>query len=673
MGNTLVKYYRSLRNVVPSNVVAYAIKKREHPDSGVIDVLRKARLVGGVHAKSSTDTFVRQSKVMYNKSNIDVSGFYVYPYDSWVGRMVYRKKMMITSVTVDYTIVLNSDMHTLKKRLLNSESTNFIKREVDMIDVIKNLSSRIIRQFDKKRIDKRGQELTEYFHLMLDRNPQSLDEAIQKLLFYNALFWQSGHWQNGLGRLDMVLYPFYEKDIKANVLTRDSAKNLIKEMCLILGRDMKAKSRALIGDTGQYILLGGIDQEGHTIQNDLTEIFLEVFTELKVPDPKLILRVNKNTSDVVWRKSIDCILTGCGSPLIINENKVMKGMIEFGYDKKDVWNFGTSACWEPLIIGKSFDQNNPLLNIPVIDSLNRVLNQRTEYCCFDELMTVFKKMMKKQVLDNIRDVEFDCSPLYSLFYDDCIKRQKDFTEGGAVYAYHGVQIVSFPNLINALLNLKTYVFEQKLYTLDECARALKANFKGYDDMRKVLLNNPKKYGSTDKEVVDLTNELMQYISDVVATKTMNGKKTKVGFSSSHYLIVCKGVGASMDGRMAGTPFAVHISPVSHNIDLQEVLDFAGSLDYSGNKMNGNVVDFIVPKAYADAPEKLMTILKNAMTTGVYELQLNVLNASTLKDAKAHPDKYPSLVVRVWGFSAYFNDLPEEYKDNLIARAEAYAC
>ena len=322
-------------------------------------------------------------------------------------------------------------------------------------------------------------------------------------------------------------------------------------------------------------------------------------------------------------------------------------------------------------IGKSFDQNNPLLNIPVIDSLNRVVARERKYEMFDELLADFKTVLKRQILDNIRDVEFDCSPLYSLFFEDCIKKQKDFSEGGAVYAYHGVQIVSFPNLINALLNLKSFVFEQKLFTMAECTKALKANFKGYDDMRHVLLSNPKKFGSTDSEVVSLTNELMNYISDVVATKTMNSKKTKVGFSSSHYLIVCKGVGASMDGRLASAPFAVHISPVSQKIDLQEVLDFAGSLDYSGNKMNGNVVDFIVPKAYADAPEKLMAILKNAMTTGVYELQLNVLDAATLKDAKAHPEKYPSLVVRVWGFSAYFNDLPEDYKDNLIARAEAY--
>ena len=669
---SITSYKQTLRKVVPSTVIAYAVMKREHPDYGIKDVLLKARLVKGASAKNAPDEFVRQSAKMYRMIDINTTGQYVYPYDSWVGRIVHRRKTMITSVTVDYKTVLESSLANLCKKLQGEKDTPFAKREQEMIGLIRELKDRIVGMLNERN-DDRAHTIMGYLNVMLDRKPESLDEAIQKLLFYNALFWQSGHWQCGLGRLDMVLMPYYEEDLRKGIVTRTSAKEMIQEMCLVLDRDMKAKSRALIGDTGQYILIGGVNQNGNTIQNDLTEIFLEVFTELIVPDPKLILRVNKDTSDVIWRKAIDCILTGCGSPLIINEKKVMDGMVEFGYDKDDVWNFGTSACWEPLIIGKSFDQNNPLLNIPVIDSLNKLMESGDSYESFDELLDTYKVVLKKQVLENIQDVEFDCSPLYSLFFDDCIDKQKDFSEGGAKYAYHGVQIVSFPNLINALLNLKSCVFEQKLFSMYECRQALKANFKGYDDMRQVLKSNPLKFGSTDKAVVDLTNDLMQFISEVVATKTMNGKKTKVGFSSSHYLIVCKGVGASMDGRLASAPFAVHISPVSQKIDLQEVLDFAGSLDYSGNKMNGNVVDFIVPKAYADAPGKLTAILKNAMTMGVYELQLNVLNAATLKDAKAHPENYPSLVVRVWGFSAYFNDLPEEYKDNLIARAEAYVC
>ena len=668
----IIRYKQILKSFIPSSVMTYAIMKREHPDSSIKEVLRKTKLVKGGSKRHTTNSFVKQSAKQYGLMKIDASTYYIYPYDSWVARVVYHKKTMITSVTPDYAAIVSSNLSELERVLHNMSDTGFAEKELTMISSIRWLQKRIIAGLTDRK-DERGPLLTKYIHHLLDNVPETLDEAIQKLLFYNALFWQAGHWQCGLGRLDLVLYKYYAHDLANGIITRETGKELIRQMCLILGKDMKAKSRALIGDTGQYILLGGVDKNGNTVQNDLTEIFFEVFTELKVPDPKLILRVNRNTSDVIWRKAIGCILTGCGSPLIINEGLVMKGMVEFGYKKEDVWNFGTSACWEPLIIGKSFDQNNPLLNIPVIDSLNKFIAEEKAPDNFVDFLNEYKKRLGKQVLKNIRDVDFDCSPLYSLFFDDCIKRQKDYSEGGATYAYHGVQIVSLPNLINALLNIKTYVFDRKLFTLHDCRLALKADFKGYEDLREALLANPLKFGSTDKTVLELTKELMAFISDTVAEKTMNGNKAKVGFSSSHYIIISKGVGASLDGRHSGAPFAVHISPVSSQVDLQEVLDFAGSLDYSGNRMNGNVVDFILPKAYADMPDKLTVILKNAMTNGVYELQLNVLDAATLKDAKAHPEKYPYLVVRVWGFSAYFNDLPEEYKDNLIKRAEAYAC
>ena len=101
-----------------------------------------------------------------------------------------------------------------------------------------------------------------------------------------------------------------------------------------------------------------------------------------------------------------------------------------------------------------------------------------------------------------------------------------------------------------MLNIKTYVFDRKLFTLHDCRLALKADFKGYEDLREALLANPLKFGSTDKTVLELTKELMAFISDTVAEKTMNGNKAKVGFSSSHYIIISKGVGASLDGSIA---------------------------------------------------------------------------------------------------------------------------
>ena len=578
---------------------------------------------------------------------------FAYPFRAEYRRMLYPFRNRIVSVTPDYSKILESNIDIIKQDILQKGNDVFIKSELLLISGIEFLAKR------------QGLE-----HILKDK-PRSLEDAIQKCLFYNGLFWQANHWHNGCGRLDYVLYPYYKSTVK-NSDDRKIAKDLLTSMVLTLGKDTAAKSFSLPGDTGQYILLGGIDENGNNVDNDLTILFLEIISELRIPDPKVILRVNSRTSDEVWIKAIECLATGCGSPLIINEDVVMKGMVEFGYSKNDVWNFGTSACWEPLIIGKSFDQNNSLANIPVIKSLNALIMEDVDYSSFDELYNQLKIKVSEQITNSVKDLVFDVSPLFSLFFDDCINRNKDFTRGGAVYSWHGIQILSLPNLINALLNIKMYVFEQKIVTLEQCRKSLEANFQGYNDIRDLFLCNKLRYGSTDKRVISLTNDLQIFMSNVASKLKINGKKIKIGYSSSQYIIASRHIGASLDGRRNFEPFAVHISPVNQNIDIQEIIEFAGCLDYGANRMNGNVVDFILPPAFLSDKNKLITIIKYAMLKGFYELQLNVLDAKTLKKAKLHPEKYKELIVRVWGFSAYFNELPEEYKDNLIARAEAYA-
>lgn len=634
-------------------------------------ILLKAKVCSPSFEMEIEDDYVRQAGLIFPDIDIPFDNFYIYPYDSLKLRILPQGITNLASITPDYGKILHSDINNISSLLSNSESS-FSNRERLLITHIESLAERIHSKLENyKGNDCRQAQLYEYFGNLLITNPDSLDKAIQKLLFYNALLWQMWHWHNGLGRLDLVLYEYYAKDVQNGKIDRNAAKELILQLCKTLGKDTIFKSLSLWGDTGQYILLGGIDSEGNTVQNDLTEIFLEVFAENNMPDPKLILRVNRETSDKVWARAINSILTGCGSPLLMNEKVIMDGMVDFGYDKEDVWNVGTSACWEPLIIGKSFDQNNPFPNVPVIQSLNDFLNTTKEYESFDVFLDKYKPVLKDQLLSNIHDIHFDVSPLFSLFFDDCIKRQKDFSCGGAKYSYHGVQIVSFPNLINALLNIKEIVFLHHYYTLEELSLAIKNNFIGHEDLKELLASNNLKFGSTNPNVVALVLEMMTFISDVVSTVRVNGERVKVGFSSSAYIEQARNIGASLDGRFAGGPFAVHISPVSQSIDIQEVIDFAGKLDYKGNRLNGNVVDFILPTSYMRNSNKLTDILKSAITKGVFELQLNILDANTLRDAKAHPEKYPNLIVRVWGFSAYFNDLPEEYKDNLIRRAETY--
>ena len=261
--------------------------------------------------------------------------------------------------------------------------------------------------------------------------------------------------------------------------------------------------------------------------------------------------------------------------------------------------------------------------------------------------------------------------MFSLYFDDCIANNKDFGNGGARYNYHGLLIVGLPNLVNSLLNIKEYVFKKRMYSLLDCLECINSNYVGHEDMLRLFRSGDSKFGRSIESVVNLTNELMSEISKAVSKRTIKGSRIKVGFSSPSYIGLAKEYPASLDGRKKGEPFAVHISPISSRIDISEILDFASKLDYRDNRINGNVVDFILPATYVKMPDKLVSIIRNACAKGVFELQLNVLDKKILLDAKANPDKYPNLIVRVWGFSAYFNDLPQEYKDNLIARAELY--
>lgn len=609
----------------------------------------------------------RLFKMMLYHSKVMVQHDYLYPFDPQKVRVLPIGTTPLASITPDYATILKSNLKEIVYSISPYSDSEFYQSQKEIINAVEAKAQLIA---DAKYSSERYKQLALMIPDLLYRDCTSLDEALQKLLFYNALFWQARHYHNGLGRLDMVLYPYYKHDIDNGVLSEEQAKSLLTDFCLTLGSQTTFKSPWLIGDTGQYILLGGIDQEGKHIDNELTRLFLEIFTELKVPDPKLIIRVNEHTSDDTWKAALKCVMNGCGSPLFMNESLVMENMVKFGYDKEDVWNFGTSACWEPLIIGKSSDQNNPFASMLACSALNDVLFSVKKYPAFNDLLNDVKEGLAKEAKDKIKDIEYDYSPLMSLFMPECLEKGRDFSHKGSKYMYQGAQLLGFPNLVNSLLNIKEFVYDKKLISLADCREVIQYNYIGHEDLRQLFLNNGK-FGKADKDVVSLSECLIESLSNDIKSITANGNAVKFGLSSPNYIAQSKDFGATLDGRKAGEPFAVHISPISSSIDLSEVLQFAGMLQYPVNCLNGNVVDFILPSAYQKQLDKFVGMLKAAFSNGVFQLQLNVLDRETLVDAKLHPEKYPTLVVRVWGFSAYFNDLPEEYKDNLIARAELY--
>lgn len=636
---------------------------------GLCKFMMNHKIVPNIKKVNPVMSAAMQFSTMSRQLTATVCYDYVYPLDYKLVRCQRLGFKPIASVTVDYAKTLTGSLTSKEKELDSIKNAEFKYSLHLCLEGVRTVIDNV-RNITLANNDVRSGLLRTYFDRMLDKSCESFDEAIQRILFYNGLFWQNKHKQNGIGRLDLILYPYYKADLEKGVITKDSAKQMLHNMCLVLGKDMAFKSAALLGDTGQVIILGGIDEQGQNVENEITHILLEIFTESPKPDPKLILRVNSHTSEELWGKAIKCILRGSGSPLLMNEDVIMPLMKSFGYATEDVYNFGTSACWEPLIIGKSLDQNNCIKNITILDALETTLSNYSNVS-YQSLLDNLGLEIAKRIAKHDLHVEFDRAPILSLFFDDCIKKEKDFSEGGAKYNHHGLLVVGLPNLINSILNIKKYVFDTKLCSLKDCLSCIQNDYAGHEDLRLLFKDGALKFGSDSEEVVSLTNHIMEQIGAAVAKRTMFGEKIKVGFSSPSYIGLAKEYPASLDGRHKGDPFAVHISPISSNIDISEILDFASSLKYEGNRMNGNVVDFIVPASYTKNPDKLVTILKTACKKGIFELQLNVLDKKTLIDAKAHPEKYPNLIVRVWGFSAYFNDLPEEYKDNLIQRAELY--
>lgn len=617
-----------------------------------------------LHVYPDTDPSGKSSALLYSRMFKALQPLYkngfAYPFDPNCKRI--SGMVDLASITPDYSLIISSDLHDLSRQVRQSPSKLFAEREEIVIAAVEDLARRIAAT------DNDFEVLPD----LLYRDANTLHEAMQKMLFYHGLMYQSGHWHNGLGRLDLILFPYYKKDLDNGSITDADAEQMMCDMAGVLNTHTKEKSPGLIGDTGQYILIGGVDKDGKTVDNELTRMFLNVYSTLNVPDPKLILRVNKSTSDEVWQLALKCIASGCGSPLLMNEESIMRSMVEFGYDKQDVWNVGTSACWEPLIIGKSSDQNNPFRSIPACNALNETLFNGKEYTAFQPIVEDVKKSLDGLTREVIVNHDYDYSPLMSLFTPECIASGKDFSHGGTKYMYQGAQLLGLPNLVNSLMNIKEYVFDKKMLTLNDCRKAIKTDFATRPDLKTLFSTaNEKKFGSTDTDVLALTNELIASVSETVKTTTANGNAVKFGLSSPNYLGAGKETPATLDGRKAGEPLAVHISPVSSKIDISQILRFGASLRYPSNCLNGNVVDFIIPSSYRKNMSKLKDILKDSIANGLFELQLNVLDKATLIDAKAHPEKYPNLIVRVWGFSAYFNDLPEEYKDNLIARAETY--
>ena len=629
-----------------------------------------------------------QIKNLFRKVDIHIpkSGF-IFFLDEF--KNLSEEGHIIDNISIDYSRVLKTSVYEYNELYFHPKSgrgfardlsSDFIKNQLDTLDGIELLIYRIIKKLRNSNHNERA-KFARYFENMIDKPAEHFEEALQRILFYNQLLWQTGHGLNGLGRLDKILEDYYFDDLNSGFITQEEIYELIKSFLKTLHTYYWYKSAALMGDTGQVIILGGKydDEYGeYYFYNDLTYMFIQAIKDLQLPDPKVLLRVSEETPRDLIELSLETINTGIGSPLFSNDEVVIDKMIEFGYDKEDANNYVVSACWEPSAVGKGFEQNN-INFISFLKPLNEFFDGETEQfldniLSFDELFNSYKYYLKKdadELIAFLDDIEWNNDPMLSLFIDDCNDRNMDISQGGAKYNHYGITTVGLANTVNSLYALKKLVFEERKYSLNELNKIRKNNFK--KDKHQSVLNDLKnvkpRFGMGDDEILDISQEIVQFLEDCFKDYTNKfGGKIKFGLSAPSYISAGEEISASFDGRKAGEPLSTHIS-LDTNKDFTEVLRFASKLDYGGAKFNGNVVDLMLsPNFIKNHSDKFTDFIYSSIKLGFFQMQMNVVDSKTLIEAKENPESHPNLIVRVWGFSAYFNDLPEEYQDLLISRA-----
>ena len=478
-----------------------------------------------------------------------------------------------------------------------------------------------------------------------------------------------------LGRFDQYMYPFYLHD-KANGVTDEELFETLEEFFISLNIDGDIYFGVQTGDNGQSMVLGGFDGEGNSMYNELSRMCMEASLELKLIDPKINLRVGKNTPDELYEFATHLTKAGLGFPQYCNDDVVVDGLVKLGYDREDALNYTVAACWEYIIPNCGADiPNCGVMDFPYI--VNRVIMENLQKCnTFDELLKATEAAIKVRC-DEI--AEYFAShveakkPLLSVFLDGCIESLTDMWDG-TKYNNYGCHGAGIANASDALAAVKKNVYDEKNIAKEDLLNALENNFEGYSELRNLLAESPK-MGNNDDYVDDIAIFLMDTFSKNLNNRKCGIRRTmRAGTGSAQeYMWRGEQCGATADGRYAGEPYSSSFSP-SLNAKTEGLLSVIQSFTkydltniINGGPLTIEIHDTVLRNDMGI--KKTAMLVKEYINRGGHQLQLNSINRDRLIDAQKHPEKYPNLIVRVWGWSGYFNELELKFQNHIIQRTE----
>lgn len=520
---------------------------------------------------------------------------------------------------------------------------------------------------------KNNKRLFEALGTVPRRSPESFYQALVFVKFIIYTLRRGGVMHLGLGRFDQYMLPYWQMDLDRGV-SEDRLFEELEAFFVSINYDSDIYAGVQQGDNGQSLVLGGFGPDGSYLFNSLSRRIMEASLELELIDPKINLRVGKNTPDEIFLLGTRLTKKGLGFPQYCNDDVVIPGLMKLGYDREDAYNYGVAACWEFIIPGIGAD-------IPNVDTMNFPLVTGEALRCSLEECGDFESLMNKAELairaecDRLVAKRFKPSNnrnvLLSIFMRGPSKSLASIYQS-AKYKNLGCHGAGIANAADALAAVKKCVYEDKTVTKKELLSALEADFEGFDQVRSRLKACPK-MGNNDPYVDSVAYRLMDCFSDSLNNRP-NGRggiwRAGTG-SAMEYILSAQRTPATADGRRAKDAFSSSFSP-SLDVKTDGILSVIQSFTnydmeriINGGPLTLEIHDTVLKNEMGI--EKTARLVKLFVELGGHQLQLNSINRERLLDAQRHPENYPGLIVRVWGWSGYFNELDLPYQNHVIRR------
>ena len=555
----------------------------------------------------------------------------------------------------------------------------------------------------------RKRELTEIAAVcrQVPRHPaQDLRQAVQSVWFgYLCIMLENWGTGNTFLRVDQYLYPYYLRS-KAEGMSDQTACELLAMLLINCNSDCvvysEARSHGFAGNnSGCSFTIGGIRPDGSCAVNEVSRLVLEAERAVNMGSDDIVVRIGPNTPDDFVLLACDVAREVGGKLKFLGDQTAISNLMLDGMTEAQANDYAVAGCTSPVVGGLNYNLPGGIISLPGIlelalnDGVHRLTGLRlgastgdpAGFTSFEQVWDAFCTQVRHVIpychqiknADKAMLSRYMPSPLQSALLPICVERATDVIDGGTAPFYSfAMSLAGAPNVGDSLAAIRKYVFEERLLTMSELTEAMGKNYEGYEDLRKLLLRAPK-FGNDDPYVDTLVNQVLRFVSDVVAeTEGFRGASSPVAAAAVTANIglgmVC---GATPDGRKAGEPISEGgISPAQGHNDhgATATMMSVAKLDHSKLR-HGEVLNMRISPEAVTGPEKLRkfeALIRAYLNAGGFLVQFNIVSTQTLKDAQLHPEAHRDLVVRVATYAAYFVELGAELQNDIIRRMEFHS-